>query len=71
MRYEIERKISGEINYSKLTVVAAQPNVNTLSTHSYEQEDSLFNIQPGTVSYRIRQVIDTAAASLRRPILIR
>ncbi len=63
MSYEIERKIFGEINYSKIAVVAAQSNANTLSTHSYEQEDSLANIQPGTVSYRIRQVVDTAAAT--------
>jgi hypothetical protein len=62
MRYEIERRIFGEANYSKIAVVAAQPNVTTLTTHSYEQEDSL-NIQPGTVSYRIRQVVDTAATS--------
>ena len=63
MRYEIERKISGENNYSKIAVVAAQSSVNTLSSHSYAFEDSLFSTQPGTVSYRIRQVLDTAKAS--------
>jgi len=63
MRYEIERKIFGETNYSKITVVPAQANFNVLSIHSYEQEDSLVNSQAGTVSYRIRQVIDTAAVT--------
>jgi hypothetical protein len=64
MRYEIERKIFGESNYSKIGVVAAQPNTNVLSTHSYQKEDSLVNIPAGTVSYRIRQILDTAAANL-------
>jgi len=63
MRYEIERKISGETNYSKIGVVTAQSNVNTLTSHSYLYEDSLFSTQPGTVSYRIHQVLDTAKTS--------
>jgi serine protease AprX len=64
MRYEIERKIFGENNYSKIAVVAAQPNTSILSTHSYQKEDNLVNVPPGTVSYRIRQILDTAAATL-------
>ena len=64
MRYEIERKIFGETNYSKIAVVVAQPNTNILSTHSYQKEDNLVNVPPGTVSYRIRQIVDTAAATL-------
>jgi len=64
MRYEIERKIFGENNYSKIAVVAAQPNTSILSTHSYQKEDNLANVPPGTVSYRIRQILDTAAANL-------
>ena len=61
MRYEIERKIFGETNYSKIAVVAAQPNTILLSTHSYQKEDNLVNIPSGIVSYRIRQVLDTGA----------
>jgi len=61
MRYEIERKIFGESNYSKIAVVAAQPNTILLSTHSYQKEDNLVNIPSGIVSYRIRQVLDTGA----------
>ena len=64
MRYEIERKISGENSYSKIAVVAAPLNVRTLTNHSYTMEDSLANVQAGAISYRIRQVIDTSAASL-------
>ena len=64
MRYEIERKIFGENNYSKIAVVAAQPNTSILSTHYYQKEDNLVNVPPGTVSYRIRQILDTAAANL-------
>ena len=64
MRYEIERKIFGESNYSKIAVVAAQPNTILLSTHSYQKEDNLVNIPSGTVSYRIRQILDTGAATL-------
>ena len=64
MRYEIERKIFGESNYSKIAVVAAQPNTSILSTHSYQEEDNLVNIPTGTVSYRIRQILDTAATNL-------
>lgn len=63
MKYEIERKIFGEANYSKIAVVAAKPNTPTLTTHSYQKEDSLINIPPGTVSYRIRQILDTTSAN--------
>ena len=31
MRYEVERKIFGESNYSKIAVVAAQPNTSILA----------------------------------------
>ncbi|HEY2721189.1 MAG TPA: S8 family serine peptidase [Chitinophagaceae bacterium] len=63
MRYEIERKAFGESSYSKIKDVAAEPNIAVLATHSYQTSDSLINVQAGTVSYRIRQIIDTAAAT--------
>jgi len=62
MRYEIERKIFGESNYSKIAVVNAQVSTSILSTHTYQQEDTLVHVPSGTVSYRIRQIIDTTAA---------
>lgn len=63
MRYEIERKVFGEINYSKVVDVPAQPNVLVLTDNSYQEADTLLNAQAGTVSYRVRQIVDTAAAS--------
>jgi hypothetical protein len=63
MKYEIERKVFGETNYTKIADVAAQSNVAVLTNHSYQQTDSLINAQAGTVSYRIRQVTDTSAAT--------
>jgi hypothetical protein len=58
MRYEIERKVFGEPNYTKIADVAAQANIDILANHSYQKEDSLINVQAGTVSYRIRQIVD-------------
>ncbi|MFI5187239.1 MAG: T9SS type A sorting domain-containing protein, partial [Chitinophagales bacterium] len=63
MKYEIERKIFGESNYTKIADVATQSNVSVLTNHSYQQEDTLINVQSGTVSYRIRQIVESAAAT--------
>jgi serine protease AprX len=63
MKYEIERKSFGETNYSKVADVPAQSNIATLASDSYQKTDTLINVQAGTVSYRIRQIVDTAAAS--------
>ncbi|HMU47947.1 MAG TPA: S8 family serine peptidase [Chitinophagaceae bacterium] len=62
MRYEIERKAPGESVYTKVGDVNPQPG-KILATHSYQFNNTLVSVNPGTVSYRIRQVIDTAAAS--------
>jgi serine protease AprX len=63
MKYEIERKVFGETNYTKIMDVPAQSNVAVLTNHSYQQTDSLINAQAGTVSYRIHQVVDTSSAT--------
>jgi hypothetical protein len=63
MKYEIERKSFGETNYSKIADVPAQSNVVTLANNTYQKTDTLINVQAGTVSYRIRQIVDTAATS--------
>src|SRR6266705_1847784 len=63
MKYEIERKVFGETNYTKIIDVSAPSNVAVLTNHSYQQTDSLINVQAGMVSYRIRQVADTSAAT--------
>ena len=62
MKYEIERKGSGEANYTK--VGERLGTGATFANHTYTITDTLANVQLGTVSYRIRQIIDTAAASL-------
>jgi hypothetical protein len=63
MRYEIERKAPGEIIYTKIYDVPAQAGVDILATHSYQKTDSLINVQAGIVSYRIRQIVDSALAT--------
>jgi serine protease AprX len=61
MRYEIERKAPGE---SVFTKVSERYGTGSLfANHSYTSTDSLINVQAGTITYRIRQVIDTAAAT--------
>jgi serine protease AprX len=62
MRFEIERKIPGELNYSKIADINAQAGLN-LANHHYQFDNGLTSSVTGTYSYRIRQIIDTAAAS--------
>jgi serine protease AprX len=62
MKYEIERKAPGETNYTKIGEKIPLAG-NILSNHNYQYLDTLTNIQAGTISYRIRQVVDTANAS--------
>lgn len=61
MRYEIERKLPAEANYSKIADVNAQAG-SVLANHNYTFNNSL-TTPAGVVSYRIRQVIDTNAAT--------
>jgi hypothetical protein len=63
MKYEIERKAFGESGYSKIGDASSLSNVNALSNNSYQIADTLINVQAGTVSYRIRQIIDSSASS--------
>src|SRR5436190_6789372 len=62
MKYEIERKAPGETNFSKVGERIPTAGVS-LTTHSYEFINTLANGASGNFSYRIRQIIDTAAAS--------
>lgn len=61
MKYEIERKTAAQSNYVKVGEVAATGSL--FDTRSRSFSDTLIQVAPGSVSYRIRQVIDTAAAS--------
>jgi hypothetical protein len=62
MKYQIERKAPGDINYLKIADVDPQAGT-ILANHSYQFTNTLTNIPAGTISYRIRQVIDTSAAT--------
>ncbi|MDP4264046.1 MAG: S8 family serine peptidase [Bacteroidota bacterium] len=62
MKYEIERKAPGENSYTKIADMSPQAG-NILANHTYQYTNTLDNIAAGTISYRIRQVIDTAAAT--------
>lgn len=61
MKYEVQRKAPGDADYIKVGDV--NPLVGTvLANHSYQFTNTLTNVAAGTVSYRIRQIIDTATA---------
>lgn len=62
MKYEIERKAPSESVYTKVGEVAATGG-NGLSIKSYSFSNNLTSGSSGIYSYRIRQIIDTAAAS--------
>lgn len=62
MKYELERKAPGETNFSKIGEIMPGPR-ELLSTNSYQFINTLATGTSGIFSYRIRQIIDTAAAS--------
>ncbi|MEP6700230.1 MAG: S8 family serine peptidase [Bacteroidota bacterium] len=62
MKYEIERKLPGQAVYTKVGELNAQAGV-ILTNHNYQFSNTIINSSGGTVSYRIRQIIDTAAAT--------
>ena len=62
MKYEIERKKTGDTSYRRIAVINAKTGF-VLANNSYQTNDTLIGIPAGTISYRIRQVVDTAAAS--------
>ena len=64
MKYEIERKAPGETVFTKVGDVTPQAGT-LLFIHSYQFNNSLAGLNAGTVSYRIRQIVDTAAASFK------
>jgi serine protease AprX len=62
MKYEIERKTPGEIAYTKIGEISPAAG-SILANHSYQFNNLLDSVASGTISYRIRQVIDTNAAT--------
>lgn len=63
MKYEIERKGPTESNFSKVGELTPTAGV-LLANHSYEFINTIPTGSSGTFSYRIKQIIDTAAATL-------
>jgi hypothetical protein len=61
MIYEIERKAPGETSFTRIGGKAATGT--SFSTQQYQFTDSLINMQAGTITYRIREIIDTAFAT--------
>ena len=63
MKYEIERKLPGQLVYTKVGELNPTAGL-LLSNHSYQFSNTIINSTAGTVSYRIRQIIDTATAAI-------
>ena len=62
MKYEIERKGPGETSFTKVGELTPTSGIS-LAIRSYEFMNDLAMGSSGTFSYRIRQIIDTAAAT--------
>ena len=62
MKYEIERKWSGQNDFIKVGEVKASGS--TFTTQTREFEDDLSDVPAGSVSYRIRQIVDSSSAGL-------
>lgn len=63
MKYEIERKTSNDASFKK--IAEANGTGSVFATHSYQLNDSLIGVPAGEVMYRIKQTVDTAAATLK------
>jgi len=62
MKYEIERKAPADPAFVKVGELNPQAGT-VLANRSYTFTNALSGVAAGTVAYRIRQIIDTAAAS--------
>ena len=60
MQYLIERKLPGELTYTTLRTLPANPGT-LLANRSYNYTDVLTN-SAGVITYRISQIIDTSTA---------
>ncbi|HUQ97762.1 MAG TPA: S8 family peptidase [Chitinophagaceae bacterium] len=61
MRYEIERRKSGESSFSNVHNISGRGE--TFQTQQYQFTDSSLQLTDVAVQYRIRQVLDTSATS--------
>lgn len=62
MKYEIESKSASDAAYKKIATINADAGT-LLDNHSYQYNDRLIAVKEGPVSYRIKQIVDTAVAS--------
>ena len=62
MKYEIERKSPGQDNFIKVGEVRASGASFITQTRSYE--DNLHDVPTGTVTYRIKQIVDSSSTGL-------
>lgn len=62
MKYEIERKAPGETSFTKVGELPPLAG-STLANRTYTFNNTLVGVNAGSLSYRIRQIIDTAVAS--------
>jgi hypothetical protein len=62
MKYELERKAPGELNYTKIADINPTAS-NKLTNHNYEFINTLATGTSGIFAYRIRQIIDADVAS--------
>lgn len=58
MRYDIERKLPGELNYTTIKSVTASGI--SFNNQTYQYSDVIINSIAGNVLYRVKQVIDTS-----------
>lgn len=61
MKYEIERMLPGQSNFIKIAERSGTGSVFG-TRPAYQYQDILSGIPAGTVTYRIREIIDTSAA---------
>lgn len=64
MKYEIERKLPGEANYSRVGTVTPTSG-DMLVNRNYQFDNIVISPIAGNISYRVRQIIDTATASFK------
>lgn len=69
MRYRIERKLPGELSFTKIADAAAKPLTGILTNHTYNYSNPLDSALAGAITYRIIQVIDTATASFTEVLI--
>src|SRR6266487_1328206 len=62
---QMERKAPGDTGYIKIADVPATANVSILTTHTYNKTDALADMQTGSFSYRVKQIIDTSESGFK------